>query len=223
MSLLADIDPQDFTGRASTSERVIRVAVCERIRALLPEARIVHELPVWGRRADLAAIEPERITLFEIKSERDNLKRCEDQMEAFGGSSHHAVLVAHEKWFDRTPYNNGAPRLVWPSDEYLSHSIWCYPEPPEKWLPFSHYHWKLPAPTIRQPPPSRLLEILWRPELLAECKRHGIAASPRATCRYMIDQMAYHMSGRDIARAVCRQLRARSFPTADKPITYTPQ
>lgn len=206
----------------STAEREIRDYAANRLREMKPGARIVHELVVGGCRADLAAIEPERITLVEIKSERDTLKRLPEQVRQFARASHEVIVVAHEKWFDTTPYTNGLPRFV-PSDDLRNGcsteivETWAYPEVADRTM---YGAWRLCPWTHEryQPHAARLLELCWRAELLEEAFQHRIAAGSRATVAYLIREMAWLMSGKEIARAVCRQLRQRQFPEADAPI-----
>ena len=157
--------------------------------------------------------------LFELKSERDTLDRAERQMRSFSEHGHATVLVAHERWFDRAPYNNGAPRMVWPRDRYQAEEIWAYPEPAPG-SPGNDFHaWRLPRPSLRQPRAATMLGLLWRSELMAECGRHRISCSLRSNMTTMIEQMAWLMTGREIAEAVCRQLRGRPFPEADAPLS----
>ncbi|MBO9624189.1 MAG: hypothetical protein J7500_15885 [Sphingomonas sp.] len=204
----------------SAAEREIRDYAAGRLRQMLPEARIIHELVVGGCRADLAAVEPERVTLVEIKSERDTLKRLPEQVRQFGRAAHQVVVVAHERWWDTKPYDNGSPRFA-PSDELqdgaAGHGIWAYPEVAEH-KPYGA--WNMPRHWSARPEPhaARLLELCWRAELLAECHRHRIPATARSTRTTMIRDMAWLMTGREIVRAVCRQLRQREFPEADAPI-----
>lgn len=200
----------------SPAEREIRVAVVARIRRDLPRARVVHELVCGSSRADLAAVEPDRVVLFEIKSERDTLDRLENQMKAFIAASHVTVLVAHDCWFDRSRYNDGSERVVWPHP-FRGSEIWCYPEQAPTNIG-SGYRWNLPRPTLRQPAARKLLGLLWRQELIAECNRHRISTARRPTMDVMIDDMAWLMTGQEIVKAVCRQLRTRPFPEADAPI-----
>lgn len=204
----------------SAAEREIRDYAAERLRAMLPESRIIHELVVGGCRADLAAVEPERITLVEIKSERDTLKRLPEQVRQFGRASHAVIVVAHQRWFDTTPYLNGCDRFV-PvkdlQDTIGAHTLWAYPEIEGRPM---YGAWSMGRYWSASPEPhaARLLELCWKDELLAECHRHRIAASSRSTCATMIRDMAWHMTGKEIAQAVCRQLRGRDFPEADTPI-----
>lgn len=204
----------------SAAEREIRDLAAARLRQMMPEARIIHELVVGGCRADLAAVQPERVTLVEIKSRKDTLKRLEEQVRQFGRAAHEVIVIADERWFDTTPYNNGNPRFV-PSDALqqagANVTIWAYPERQER---PSYSAWSIPRwwGAHAEPHAARLLEICWKDELLAECRRHRIAATSRTNMPTMIRDMALLMTGREIARAVCRQLRLRTFPEADAPI-----
>lgn len=201
----------------SASERAIRDAVCAHLRSELPKARIIHELVAGWCRADLAVVEPQRLLLIEIKSEKDVLDRLDTQMRTFEKSSHGAILVAHERWFDREPYSNGAPRIAWAhkNSGWVGCGIWAYPAPV-----IGHgYRWRLPNVSLRQPRAYDFLSLLWRDELIAEAARHRIAVPRRARVSDIVDLMSWMMTGREIAQAVCRQLRARAFPEADAPIT----
>lgn len=203
----------------SAAEREIRDAAVARLHADLPSARVIHELVVGSNRADLAAVTRDRIVLFEIKSERDTLNRLEKQMQAFGRAAHATVLVAHQRWFDHAPCHDGAPRMAWPASKRVGDAIWAYPEPElGSTVMAFQYRWTLPRPSLQQPHAAAMLGLLWHAELMSECDRHRISCGPRTNMSSMIDQMAWLMTGREIAEAVCRQLRARPFPEADAPI-----
>lgn len=195
----------------SSSERAIRDAVADFARRNLPNARIIHELVVGACRADLAAVQPDRVTLFEIKSEKDTLDRLEKQARTFLDASHETVIVAHEKWF--------VARGSW--EVFLGPSvhanIWRFPEPEEagKWVP---HKWAFKKPDIRQPAPRAFLDLMWRAEMVAEAEWHFLPATRRMTMEAIKSEMAFGMTGSEIAEAVCRQLRARPFDEADPPI-----
>lgn len=196
----------------------MRCTVADRFRRELPQARVVHELVVGECRADLAIIEPSRLILVELKSRKDKLDRCEKQMRTFKGAAHHAILVADEKFFDRTPYRDGSRRCVWNyKGAFWQYGVWCWPEPQPS-DPSIQYAWNIPLPDLTQPAPRVLLDLLWNAELHEECERHNIALRRRATRGVMIDWLAYTLTGAQIARAACRQLRKRSFPEADPAI-----
>lgn len=205
---------------ASQAERDIRDAVAEHIRGTMPAARIIHELVVGGCRADLAAVEPERVTLFEIKSSRDTLSRLDRQVRSFRAAAHRVVVVADERWFEAFEYRSGAPgfRATEALKEGCSTAeLWCFPQGR---IGAEMYRWAFPYWRDNRPEPhaAKLLGLLWKAELLTEANRHRVAAGSRRTCPALIRDMAWLMTGKEIAQAVCRQLRQRHFPEADAPI-----
>lgn len=215
----------------SSSEQEIREAVVGRLRELMPDARIVHELNVAGQgsnRIDVAAVTRQSIVGIEIKSEKDTLKRLADQWSAFSDCCHYVAIAAHEKHF--CDWRDPRWREDVPAERRLNHPefvdnwsrrsrIWRYPRPERE-----QHGWAQPwvfcpvRDCRRQPKASAMLEMLWAEELRAECIRHGIAASSRATRPYMITEMVWNMTGREVCEAVCRQLRSRSFAEADEPM-----
>jgi hypothetical protein len=202
----------------SIAEETIRFELETWLHREMPQARVIHELVVGGCRADVAAIEPSRISLFEIKSERDTLDRLRLQVEQFSRASHWCVIVASRRWFDETPYLNGMPRLAWMHDSPSHGDVFCHPDPGKKHALSS---WRVPTwniPRWHRPHTMYMLEILWRDELAAEAKRHMVPFSSRATKTAIMNAMWDRMTGNEITGAVCRQLRAREFPRADRPI-----
>ncbi|MGX1741606.1 hypothetical protein ACWIEX_08630 [Bosea sp. NPDC055353] len=88
--------------RYSADEEEIRAAVIVRLRELMPNARLVHELNVAGQgsnRIDVAAIDRQVIVAVEIKSRKDTLKRLGEQWDAFTRCCHYVIVAAHEKHF----------------------------------------------------------------------------------------------------------------------------
>lgn len=218
---------------ASDAERELRDAVVERLRALLPASRIIHELNTAGQgspRMDLAAVTTEKILAVELKSERDRLDRLEDQCRAFAACSHHVLIAAHRRFFVeyRAPWRqeDQPPELDFKHrfEGYRSDRpiIWCYPIP-DLQLRYEHHshRWDInPIELAERPQPQAacLLEMLWRDELAVECARHRIATNRRSTRATMIRDMVWMMTGREICRAACRRLRARKFAEADPPV-----
>lgn len=201
----------------SCAEEAIRSELDARLHRMMPDARIIHELVVGGCRADVAAVEPCRISLFEIKSERDTLERLAEQVRSFLPASHWCCVVAARKWFDETPYKTGHPRLAWPLGG-MGYDIWCHPEPVEDFP--ADYRWRIPPRlhlAARRPNTMSMLEILWRDELAAEAAKHRISYRSRASKTALMSEMFDLMTGREITAAVCRRLRMRSFPRADAP------
>jgi hypothetical protein len=213
----------------SASERAIRDAVILRCRQHWPDGRIIHELAIGGCRADIAVVTPDHVFTFEIKSERDTLDRLETQFRFFESCSHGCILVPHERWFERFTYNNGSPGIrpgpVLEGYDHRATALWMFPEPLAGDWQTERYRWRKPGrdfsfDTIRQPRAANLLGILLKEELMTEARRHDITIKTKWPVTPIINAMAYDMTGREVAEAVCRQLRARRFAEADEPIHY---
>lgn len=202
--------------RSSPAEREIRDALVAYLRWVMPFARIVHELPVGGNRADVAAIEPERLALFEIKSERDTLKRAEAQMGTFAACSHAAVMVAHIRWFERRE-SDGYLRWLGPEVPFPS-AVWAYPEPSPSPSGYGWHRWELPRERYLPPHGLDLLSLLWLDEMRFEAQLHGICGMSNKTRAVVMRALNWRLTGAEVCRAVCRQLRSRDFPEGDAPI-----
>lgn len=209
----------EFTG----SEAEIRAAVVERMRALRPRSRIVHELNVNGQgsnRIDVAAIGKDEIIAIEIKSKNDHLKRLSTQWEEFNKVANTVIVVAHKKHFVEHP-KSGDIDLNHPlflGDWYAMEKVWRYPRPMVNTRPFPV--WDFPRRLDRTPMPRAfdMLRLLWAEEMRTECSRHGITATTKTNRDTMARNMAWHMTGKEISEAVCRQLRIRNFAVADPAI-----
>ncbi|MFG1187861.1 hypothetical protein [Xanthobacter aminoxidans] len=206
--------------RGSAAEWEIRDALVLYLRAHLPQARIIHELVCGGRRVDVAAVEPERILLFEIKSEKDTLDRVEAQTKAFTRYGHFVAVVAAAKWFEVRKFQTlPGSYAIWKGPELPSGAeTWRYPEIAGD----TRGGWKLPGRGRegRSKPLASpdLLELLWNSELRTEAARAGMRVPSRWTRCDLFHAMSWEMPGRDVTRAVCRQLRSRPFVEADPPI-----
>lgn len=200
----------------SDQEREIRADTVARIRELLPEARVIHELNVeqGAVRADIAAVTASNLYLFEIKSERDKLHRLSRQVQHFHPVCHGLIVVAHEKWCGR------AAELGYPNCDVakiLAHhgagTVWQWPEPTRTW----GRSWSLP-PTLTTPWHHRMLLLLWTDELRAVAKDVGVAATARSPGYRLATDIAAQVPGEEIEKAVCKTLRSRSFAWADEPV-----
>ncbi len=123
----------------SSAEWEIREAVVARFRELWPSARIIHELKVdhGNSRADVVAVESDRIWICEIKSERDTLSRLPTQIRDFYPVSHGLIVAAHEKWTKErgmVEVKGGSRRIPTLLEEAANRSgrydLWTYPERP---------------------------------------------------------------------------------------------
>lgn len=209
----------------SSAEQIIRDATVERFRKLWPDARIIHEMNVehGTSRADVVAVQPDRIWIAEIKSERDKLDRLRGQVADFAPACHGLIVVAHEKW-TKSPgvetLKRGATRhLPSPLDVALTGTrgrcgVWVYPETRHD----SGYRSWLPPHNAQTPWFHRMLMLLWADELRAVASDHCISCGPRTPAYKLAPEISRLLPGRDIERAVCQQLRSRRFAEADPPV-----
>ena len=218
----------------SQAEQEIRTALVAHLRRVLPGARIIHELDTYsGCRADVAAVCPEMICLFEIKSERDTIDRLAHQMRVFHRHSHFACAVLHWKWFDHQPYQHGEARMVAP-DDVGSCAAWAYPQPdPGHSITSDWYRWGAPWLRIGQPPLAYhrqiniphardLIGLLHDAEVKLEARHAGVDLAAARYAHERKDLACLHMTGRQVSEAVCRRLRARPFADADPPVVDSP-
>lgn len=210
----------------SLAEFEIRQKVVARFRELWPDARIIHEMNVEGgaARADVVAVQPDRLWICEIKSERDTLSRLPDQVKFFGPCCHALIIAAHEKWTKSRgmtePHPKHGGRSMIPSllDEAAAglgrfYDVWTYPEPKLH----GGRNWRQPF-SVQVPWYHRMIHLLWSDEIRAVANEHRIACTPRTPGYKLAPELSRLLTGREIERAVCKQLRARTFAEADEPI-----
>lgn len=187
---------------ASEAERWLRGLAVERVRELMPDARVVHELNVetGSCRVDLAAVAPDRLVMLEIKSRKDKLDRLPEQARIFAPACHRLVVVyASERWDVGTIYKASDYRAeVWPEDR-------------REW-------WNISRDSFKLPNTSAMLNLLWREELFWEADRHNLQPHKRANRSDLMRSMWRYLTGQQIVEAVCRQLRSRTFAEADPAI-----
>ena len=202
----------------SVAEKEIRDAVVAKLSRELPNARIIHELNVYGagsNRIDVAAITPNQIYSVEIKSERDKLDRLADQARVFSAASHYFIAAVHEKFFEHFAYQDGRPGFRWPHGLHHNlRNLWCYPEPPKD----LGYQWTMPRHTQTAPAPRDVMHMLWAAELTELAGTLRISIGKRATIENKIDEIALHATGKEICAGVCTALRRREFAEADAAI-----
>lgn len=200
----------------SVAEERIRAKAEAAMRRRWPGARIIHELQLeqGGIRIDLAAVTEETINLVEIKSERDVLKRLTAQIGR-------AVEVADEVWIVaaekhrrpihelRCKYDDGGAHRALGRARVLIERLDLDGE-----LHSDAEAWG----SDHGPDPRARFDLLWRGEQASALGRHfGGASVPsgKMTRARMTALAVEHMTGRELRRAVCAQLRDRTFPRAD--------
>lgn len=189
---------------------------------MLPEARIIHELVVNDCRADLAAVTAEKIVLVEIKSSKDKLSRLARQLSRFDRAAHKMIVVADARWFEEFDYPKGGRGYRPSPDLAVARTGHCdlfrYPRPDPEQFSYS-WGWSLRFDRLPEPHAAKLLGLLWKQELLVEAARHRVSCSSRSTVNSIVCDMVWLMTGAEITRAVCRQLRGRHFPEADPAVS----
>lgn len=190
----------------------MRVAVEAWGRARYPDARVMHELAVGGCRIDLAFVAPSHLFGVEIKSSRDTLDRLDRQIKHFTEHLPEVWLAIAERWTESVKSVGDHP-----VDFDVGRILVINSKVYEK-LPSGPYSYPHPARADRALT-TPTLHLLWRSELFALAKEHGLRPSSRATVRALLESLARALTGDQIIVGVCKHLRAR--PTgwqADEPI-----
>lgn len=201
-----------MTGPSRSSEEfAMRGAIAAWGRPIWPRTRIVHELVVAGeRRIDMAFIGPDSIIGVEIKSSRDTLERLSEQMRVFKAHLPLVILAVAPKWTDKTggPYDYADDKII-----VDHHQV----EPENRTIS----PWVRPRQTVT----VQLLELLWASEARAIASRTRVSCDKRLPLRTALPLLARALTGDEIVREVCRELRARDafpryagHPASDPPI-----
>lgn len=221
----------------SVAEERIREKAEAALRRARPDARIIHELVLrqGGERIDLAAVWPDGMILAEVKSEKDTLTRLQAQMRAATALECEVWLCLAEKWREpvksmRQISEGYAERPLMSGGRQIGVTHVALPNPmyvPElnrvlvrhetddgleglDGLGYALYAARLGGLLNG----AALLDMLWADEL------RGIAGlGGRATRGQCIAHVRELFTGREIRRAACAALRARTFPRADPPVT----
>jgi hypothetical protein len=206
----------------SEAEERIRGKAEAFLRENYPDARIIHELMLeqGGCRIDLAAVTQDQIIVAEIKSERDVLHRLADQVRG-------AVLVSRNVFVCTSEKH--APKIEAMGDHWMAGDVhkanpdyikelrWCriyWESPPSGALTiYGRYYWHDSGRVLNA---KDLLKMLWAAELRSVCFDMGVGQ--KATRNHCIALACETLSGREVRRRVCRELRSRPFPRADAAI-----
>lgn len=217
----------------SAAEQEIRDAVVERLRKLRPRARICHEVNVngqWSNRIDLLAVDEAELIAVELKSEKDTLKRANDQIAAMKLVAHHTILALHECHLVESETNQHAAhyskldRKYWmrhiPDDVKIRWDTiaWVYPE--YERCPHGYGNvgmWREPERCYERALPHDAINMLWREELLELCGKLRISVGKRPNMTEMIRALRWHANGRELTAGICSALRRRKFAEADDP------
>lgn len=225
----------------SSDEAEIREAVVERLRNMMPGARIMHEVNAasFGNRIDVLAVDQAEIVAVEIKSKKDKLDRLPAQLTAMKGVAHHVIVALHEKFLVEKPTNKWAAHTERDGEFYRAAlpevidwwgtnlTPWVYPLRNRALSAecFSHteYLWNAPRPVFAEALPSAALDMLWQAELVTMCARHRVPANRRATMDFMRRALRWHLTGAELTRAICAALRERACIEGDPAIPFEPE
>lgn len=200
----------------SSAEADIRAPVVERLRAMIPGCRIIHEINAssFGNRIDVLAVGVDRIAAVEIKSEKDKLDRLPDQIKAMKRVTRSVFAALHEKFLDDSHGDAMTP------DAARGAVVWIYPkkhrpghvECREDWRERSH--WTKPTFCL----PSESIWMLWREEMHAILRPLGLKGLSKFDMDESVDRIRWNMTGAEVTRAICATLRTRKCVEADPPI-----
>ena len=233
----------------SEAEERIRAKAEALLRAERPSARVIHELNTssGGPRLDLAAVDIDRLTLAEIKSERDVLSRLPDQIRAAGKVSGDVRVFAAEKHKtalldaldEHLRDSEGKAIIEWtelkgggrqgsmlPNPRYLPELKRCtvYIETDRGFdVLDSSSQWLIERHAQGHiGHPLDLLEMLWAEELRTVLADGGIACPKRASRYVTMRLAALGLTGSQIRRAVHKALLARPFARSDTGVGAAP-
>lgn len=203
----------------SSEEMQMRALIAPHLRSAYPGSRIIHELPLRysTSRIDMAAVLPDKIVSVEIKSSKDTLSRLHAQLLGFAPICDRVVVALAPRWNEQLPDKREAREWGWSSSPQYTEAQQIVRD-----LPYRHIAiWTVdhetgdvtptkPCNDLRLPWFAELLDVLHVAELLEVAQLHRISVARRPTHEHLVGQCAELMTGREIRRAVCRALRARS-------------
>jgi len=180
----------------SAEELQLRAAAAAWGRKRLPGCRVIHELVCGERRADLALVGEKDLIGIEIKSSRDRLDRLEEQLKEYGRYFPEVWLFVAPKW---------APAA---KELAATNIAVAHPDRVEVLRPR-----KAGAPYRDELVTARMLEWLWVEEAARIAGRTQVIPGPVVSRRYPAANvkklLARLLTGNEIIREVCRELRAR--------------
>lgn len=167
------------------------------------DVRVLRELVMGSRRIDLVVVAPTDIVGIEIKSSVDTLARLRGQVAEFRRYVPELWIAAAPKWrdhLDRT-YDLHANRAIVTTDQVETvGNIRIRPGQPGR------------KPVRDELSIMRLLELLWRSEVVRIAERTGTfpgASHSQVKSATIKAALARLLTGNEILREVCAELRAR--------------
>lgn len=185
--------------KRSSEELVMRDLVEAWGRARWPDARVVHELVCSECRIDVAFVCPNDLIGVEIKSSKDTLDRLEKQLRVFGEHLPEVWLAIAPKWESDKTKPFVMNEIVVSGDDPVR--IRHGGRPHRNKLIYND-----------------MLRLLWAEEARAIAARHQLDVSKRTPLYKVLPIIAAKLTGEEIMRGVCAELRGRNaFWKADAP------
>lgn len=209
----------------SREEIAIREALEVWCRARYSGARLYHELVIQTGivRADLAAIQPDHLAIFEIKGPHDDTSRLIRQVALFRLAAPELWVVADARHLrDAEVIRFLLPTVGILAARGVGRAGWSAADD----IAFTEVSLDVVAEAEPFAPlPEAMLQMLWAQELWAEASRHQIVQGGRKWTRgRIIDALLGRLSFEEQVAAVCRQLRRRdTLYRADPPVSPNDQ
>lgn len=202
----------------SNEELAMRDLIAPKLRSAYPGARIIHELPLRysSNRIDMAAVTDDQIISVEIKSSHDTTERLAAQIRAFLPVSSRLIVALAPRWNEKLPWKDV------PCKHGTAH-VQQYTEAQEiiRGIGGSIETWTVCSATglvektdgtwydPQRPWSIRMLDMMWRAELLQIAFEHRVHVPPRARHTVIRDACEEVMTGREVRKAACSALRSR--------------
>lgn len=187
--------------RANTSfeEQEIRSAVESWGRKRFGDVRVIHELALGDRRIDMVFVGRDDVVGVEIKGPKDSLSdgRLSQQLREFNFYLPEVWLAVAPKWMTHRDVKNQRNLLV-PTDSGIEI---VNQKGESKFLPERDEFFC-----------SRLIELLWAEEAARIAQRTDVipGVAPTREKTWKVKRMLARMlSGHEIVKEVCTELRAR--------------
>lgn len=200
ISTSAATTPAAVSSGQSQSTQAIAEAVVLWGRKRWPNARVIRELVLGERRADLVFVLQSDIIGIEIKSATDTMDRLSEQVREYGRYVPEVWIAIAPKWtkHDTMRRQIGGNIIVVDPAETPAVLQW---------------HARKGRQARDELVCSRLIELLWHEELMRIAKRMQILTplNVRMPKIKIASLLARLMTGNEIICEVCRELRGRAL------------
>lgn len=203
----------------SSEELEMRDAVVAWGRRRWPQARVMHELAVGGRRIDLAFVLPEHLVGIEIKSSKDVLDRLDLQVETYQLAMPEVWVAFAPRWLEKVghamTYNLGETGVSWRVGRLMVDGGQVVEAlPTANGMSFKCF--ARPDSMMTAP----MLHLMHKPEMTDLAVSHGLTVKTKDSREKIAVKLARGLTGDQIIAGVCAALRRRRTGwKADDPIS----